>query len=138
MLDNQNEQQIDGANWHVVPVTDDTFISEVLEAPTPVLVDFMAQWCGPCKFMGPIFEQMAPDYTDKVKFVRLDVDESPGVASALGIESIPTFALFNGNVLLAAGVGAMPQEDLQQWIDDGLARKDSLPGEAESPDGLEQ
>jgi thioredoxin 1 len=104
----------------VVALSDDTFINEVLEAETPVLVDFMAQWCGPCKYMGPVFAELAPEYTGKVKFAKLDVDESPGVAGALQVQSIPTFMLFSGNTLVAAGAGAMRPHDLRSWIDRGL------------------
>jgi len=108
------------ANGKVNVINDDSFIAEVLEIDTPVLVDFMATWCGPCKIMGPIFEEIAPEYEGKVKFAKLDVDESPGVASALQIESIPTFMLFNGKTIYAAGVGAMRPDALRKWIDEGL------------------
>ena len=103
----------------VVLVSDDNFVPEVLEAGTPVLVDFMAQWCGPCKVMGPVFAELAPEYKDRVKFAKVDVDESPGVAGALEIRSIPTFALFRGNTVYAMGVGAMRPQDLRTWIERG-------------------
>jgi thioredoxin 1 len=119
------------ANGQVNMITDDNFIAEVLDIGAPVLVDFMAQWCGPCKFMGPVFAELAPDYTGKVKFAKLDVDESPGVASALQIQSIPTFMLFSGRTVYAAGVGAMKPNDLRQWIEEGLARIEAQPVSAE-------
>lgn len=106
----------------VVGVSDATFGAEVLEAGMPVLVDFMAQWCGPCRFMGPIFTEVAPAYAGRVKFVKVDVDASPEVAAALGITSIPTFALFSGNTVVAAGMGAMRAEKLRRWIDLALDR----------------
>ena len=85
MEENTTTQTTTGtaANGKVNVINDDSFIAEVLEVDTPVLVDFMATWCGPCKMMGPIFEQIAPEYEGKVKFAKLDVDESPGVAGAL-------------------------------------------------------
>jgi thioredoxin 1 len=115
----------------VVVLSDDTFIEEVLGAETPVLVDFMATWCGPCKYMGPVFAGLAPEYEGKVKFAKLDVDESPGVASALQVNSIPTFMLFKQNTLVAAGVGAMQPPDLRTWIDSALERLAAEPVSSE-------
>ena len=109
-------------------LTDDTFIAEVLQADTPVLVDFWATWCGPCKMMAPIFARLAPEYAGRVKFGKLDVDENPGIAGALRIESIPTFMLFYRNVVLNTGIGAVPAVHLREWIGEGLARmKDVTP-----------
>jgi thioredoxin 1 len=106
----------------IVEVSDESFVAEVLDAGLPVLVDFMAQWCGPCKMMGPIFAEVAVEYAGRVKFVKVDVDASPQVAGALQISSIPTFALFAGNQAVAAGVGAMRAADLRRWIDEALTR----------------
>ncbi len=106
----------------IVEVSDETFVAEVLDAELPVLVDFMAQWCGPCKMMGPIFAEAAVEYVGRVKFVKVDVDACPQVAGALQIRSIPTFALFAGNQAVAAGVGAMRAADLRRWIDEALTR----------------
>ncbi len=119
-------------------VTDEDFIPEVLETGTPVLVDFWAQWCGPCKIMGPIFAEVAPDYEGKVKFAKLDVDESPGVAGALRIESIPTFMLISGRTVYAQGVGSMPADHLRQWIDEGLAHMSSVLAESETEAEVEE
>jgi thioredoxin 1 len=115
------------ANGRVNMVTDDTFVDDVLEADAPVLVDFMAQWCGPCKFMGPVFAELAPEYEGRVRFVKMDVDENPGVSSALQIQSIPTFMLFAGKTIYAAGVGAMRPNDLRDWIEEGLSRIGTAP-----------
>lgn len=111
-------------------ITDEDFITEVLETGTPVLVDFWAQWCGPCKLMGPIFAEVAPEYEGKVKFAKLDVDENPLVAGSLQIQSIPTFMLISGRTVYAQGVGAMRPNDLRRWIDEGLAHVDSVQSNA--------
>src|SRR5829696_9242725 len=116
-MDTNNESG-NSQNGSVVVVSDDTFVTEVLSADTPVLVDFMATWCGPCKIMGPVFASMAPEYSGRVKFAKVDVDENPDIAGLLGIESIPTFVLFSRNVPVAAGVGAMPPDDLREWIEE--------------------
>lgn len=122
------------ADGRIHIVTDEDFIASVLEAGTPVLVDFWAQWCGPCKFMGPIFAEVAPEYEGKVKFAKLDVDENPLVAGSLQIQSIPTFMLISGRTVYAQGVGAMRPNDLRQWIDEGLAHMDSVLSEPEAPE----
>jgi thioredoxin len=113
----------------VVVLSDATFVPEVIEAEIPVLVDFMAQWCGPCKRMGPVFADLAPEYSGTVKFAKLDVDANPEVAGALSIESIPTFMLIYRNTILAMGVGAMPPQALRDWLAEGLARVSEIPAE---------
>lgn len=122
------------ADGQIHSVTDEDFIAEVLETGTPVLVDFWAQWCGPCKFMGPIFAEVAPEYAGKVKFAKLDVDENPLVAGSLQIQSIPTFMLISGRTVYAQGVGAMRPNDLRQWIDEGLAHMESVLSKAATPE----
>jgi thioredoxin 1 len=124
-----------GANGKINVVTDKDFIAEVLEAGTPVLVDFWAPWCGPCKYMGPVFAQLAPEYEGKVKFAKLDVDDNPNVAGALNIQSIPTFMLIRGRTVYAEQAGALQPHHLRSWIDAALAHMES--GQAKKANGAD-
>lgn len=99
-----------------VKVSDATFESDVLKSDVPVVVDFWAEWCGPCKMIGPSLEELAKDYDGKVKIAKLNVDENPGVAGKLGIRSIPTLMLFKGGKVASQKVGAAPKGELAKWI----------------------
>ena len=97
-------------------VSDSTFDSEVLKANEPVVVDFWAEWCGPCKMIAPALEEIAGVLGDKVKIVKLNVDENPATAQKYGIMSIPTLMLFKNGELASRQVGAAPRQKLEQWI----------------------
>ena len=102
------------ANVHVI--TDSNFESEVLKSTTPVLVDFWATWCGPCKALGPKLEELAGSYTSKVKFVKVDVDQNPETASRFGIRGIPTLILFKNGQMVDQLVGNQPKEVIENII----------------------
>ena len=97
-------------------VSDTTFESEVLKANTPVVVDFWAEWCGPCRMIAPALEEISKSLGDKVKILKLNVDENPAVASQYGIQSIPTLMIFKNGQLASKQVGAAPRQKLEQWI----------------------
>ena len=97
-------------------VTDATFEAEVLKSQEPVVVDFWAEWCGPCRMIGPALEEIAGTLGAKVKIVKLNVDESPKTASKYGVMSIPTLMIFKGGEMASRQVGAAPKAKLQQWI----------------------
>jgi thioredoxin len=97
-------------------VSDTTFDSEVLKASGPVVVDFWAEWCGPCRMIAPALEEIAGSLGDKVKIVKLNVDESPATATKYGIQSIPTLMIFKNGQMASRQIGAAPKQKLEQWI----------------------
>ena len=103
-----------------VAVTDDTFDAEVKNANVPVLVDFWAEWWGPCKQIGPALEELSADYEGKVKIVKVDVDSNPGSAAAMGVRGIPALFMFKDGEVISNRAGAAPKAALQSWIDESL------------------
>jgi len=108
---------------NAVAVTEQTFDSEVLKSPVAVLVDFWAVWCGPCKMIAPIVEDLAGEYQGTLKVVKLDVDENSGVAAKYSVMSIPTLGIFSKGELIERIVGYMPKEQLKKRIDAALASR---------------
>jgi thioredoxin 1 len=102
-------------------VSDADFEAQVLKATEPVVVDFWAEWCGPCKMIAPALEEIAGSLDGKVKIVKLNVDESPATAQKYGIMSIPTLMLFKNGELASRQVGAAPKQKLEQWITSAAA-----------------
>ena len=101
-------------------VTDSTFEADVLKSSEPVVGDFWAEWCGPCKMIGPSLEEIATEMKGRVKVAKLNVDENPGVAGKLGIRSIPTLMLFKDGKLSSQKVGAAPKGELVKWINGAI------------------
>jgi thioredoxin 1 len=101
-------------------VTDQSFEADVIKSAEPVVVDFWAEWCGPCRMIAPSLDQIAVEMAGKVKVVKLNVDENPNVAAKLGIRSIPTLMVFKGGKQTATKVGAASKGDLQKWIQSSI------------------
>lgn len=104
-----------------IKVTEQTFTQDVLEAPVPVVVDFWAAWCGPCRLIAPVVEDLAGAYDGRVKFVKLDVDENRGLAARYNVMSIPTLGVFRGGKMVDRIIGYMPKTDLLLQIERALA-----------------
>jgi len=102
--------------------TDVAFDQEVLKSDTPVLVDFWAPWCGPCKAMGPTIDALATEYAGKVKVGKLNTDDNPGTAMRYGIRGIPTLLLFKGGQVVDQRVGAMPKPEVLKMLQPHLAK----------------
>lgn len=105
----------------IIHVDEGSFQKEVLEADVPVVVDFWAPWCGPCKMMEPVFEGLAKDYAGKVKFVKLNTDENQQIAVKYGIMGIPTLKVFNNGEELNSMSGAAPKDHLKSFIDKAIS-----------------
>ena len=105
----------------VKAVTNETFEQDVLQSNTPVLVDFYADWCGPCKVVGPVVEQLGNDYEGRVNVRKVDVDSNPELASRYGVRSIPTLILFKDGVVQDTVIGAVPRSKLVEVIDQHAA-----------------
>lgn len=103
-----------------VAVTDATFDSEVKNSDIPVVVDFWAEWCGPCKQIGPALEELSADYEGKVKVVKVDVDSNPNAAAAMGVRGIPALFIFKDGQVISNRAGAAPKAALQSWIEDSI------------------
>ena len=102
---------------HILHVSDDSFESEVLKSTVPVLVDFWAEWCGPCKMIAPILEEIVGDYAGKVKIAKLNIDDNPNTPPKFGIRGIPTLMLFKNGEVEATKVGALSKSQLTAFID---------------------
>lgn len=101
-------------------VNSDNFTEEVLNSPIPVLVDFFATWCGPCRMLAPVLDSLEEDYEGKVKFVKLDVDEAGDIARDYSVMSIPTLIIIKDGEEVAKQVGALGAEALEEWLDENI------------------
>ena len=104
----------------IVHITSENFEKEILQSDQPVLVDSWAEWCGPCKMIAPILDQIAEEYKDRLQIAKLDVEENQNIAMQFGVRSIPTLILFKGGVVDAQHVGMLSKEQLSQLLDEKL------------------
>ena len=102
-------------------VTDSSFENDVLQSDGPVLVDFWAEWCGPCKMIGPALEELSDEMDGKVTIAKLNIDENPDAAARYGVRSIPTMLIFKGGEKHAEKIGAAPKMQLKQWIETAIS-----------------
>ncbi len=105
---------------NIVHISDSSFDKDVLEAEGPVLVDFWAEWCGPCKMIAPVLEEIASEYAEKLKVCKMDVDANPNTAPKYGIRGIPTLILFNNGDVAGTKVGALSKTQMSEFIDSAM------------------
>ncbi|WP_040839487.1 thioredoxin TrxA [Thiothrix nivea] len=105
---------------NIMQLSDATFEQEVLKSGTPVLVDYWAEWCGPCKMIAPILEEIATDFAGKLKVAKLNIDENPGIPPRYGIRGIPTLMLFKNGAVEATKVGALSKSQLTAFLNQSL------------------
>jgi len=104
-------------------VSDDSFKNEILESEKPVLVDFWAEWCGPCKTIGPILEELDKELSEKMDIAKVNIDENPDTPIKYGVRGIPTLILFDNGKILDTKVGSLPKNQLLGWIESCLSNK---------------
>ena len=103
-----------------VAVTDETFDAEVKNSDVPVVVDFWAEWCGPCKQIGPALEELSSEMAGKIKVAKIDVDTNPNTAASMGVRGIPALFIFKDGEVISNRAGAAPKAALQNWIEDSI------------------
>jgi thioredoxin 1 len=106
----------------VIDIDKNSFKSEVLNSKLPVVIDFWAEWCGPCRIFSPVVENISKDYENKVKFYKLNTDENPEIAEAYNVMSIPTALLFENGEVKAISIGAVPLETFRRWLEENIRK----------------
>jgi len=105
---------------HIVHISDDSFEEEVLQSERPVLIDYWAEWCGPCKMIAPVLDEIATEYSDRLKVVKLNIDDNPQTPPKYGIRGIPTLMVFKNGQVEATKVGSVSKAQLTAFLDDSL------------------
>jgi thioredoxin 1 len=103
-----------------VKISDSSFDEDVLKSSKPVIVDFWAEWCGPCKMIAPALEEISNEMSDQVTVAKLNIDDNPGTPSNYGVRGIPTLIMFKDGQAVAQKIGALPKSELKRWVEDAI------------------
>ena len=103
-----------------IKVSDSSFQSDVLDAKGPVVVDFWAEWCGPCKMIAPALDELSAEFGGKVTIAKVNIDENPGIPTKYGVRGVPTLMIFSGGQVAATKVGALPKSKIKEWIEGSI------------------
>ena len=104
----------------IIDVNDNDFENAVLQSPLPVVIDFWAEWCAPCKMIAPILDDIATEYDGKITVAKINIDDNPQIPSTYGVRGIPTMMMFKDSELVASRVGALSKAQLSEWIDEHI------------------
>ena len=125
-IQEENKQELKVENNKTLNLTDENFEEKVIKSSKPVVVDFWAEWCGPCKMIAPILEELSDEFSEKVIIAKHNIDKEPNTPSKFGVRGIPTLLMFKNGELKSTKIGATTKSNLKSWIEENLSHKEPI------------